>query len=62
MFFPYVIRLNINAFMQQFCLANIHFIFIDVNIYETAIKKIDEITPVSCKRKLDFNNLWDQVS
>ena len=25
------------------------------------LKKINEITPVSCIRKFDFDNLWDQV-
>ena len=38
-----------------------YFLIIDVDIHETAIKKINEITPVSCIRKFDFDNLWDQV-
>ena len=31
-----------------------YFIIIDENIHETAITKIDETTPVSCRRKLDL--------
>ena len=32
-----------------------------MNIHETAITKIAEITSVSCKRTFDFNNSWDQA-
>ena len=31
--------LNIDTFIQQFCLANIYFLIIDVNIHETGITK-----------------------
>ena len=48
-------------FYEQVSPLNIYFLIIDVNIDETAITKIDEITPLSCIRKFDFNNLWDPV-
>ena len=38
--------------------AHIFFI-IDVNIDEQLLHKLDELTAVSCRRKFDFNNLWD---
>ena len=61
MFFPNFIMLSIRWVYKQVCLVNIYFLIIDVNIDETAITKIDEITPVSGRRKFDFNNLWDLV-
>ena len=49
-----------DAFILQVCLTNIYFLVIDKNIDEIAVtKKIDEITPLICRRKFDFNNLWD---
>ena len=39
MIFPYVIMLNIDALIWQFCLTNIYFLIIDVDIHETDIKK-----------------------
>ena len=31
--------LNVDAFIKQFCLANIYFLIVDVNTHETAITK-----------------------
>ena len=61
MFDPYAIMLSIRCVDKQVCLVNIYFLIVDVNIDEPAIKKINEITPVSCRQKFDFNNLWDPV-
>ena len=53
--------LNIRCVYKQVCLVNIYFLIIDVNIDETVITKIDDITPVSCRKEFEFNNLWDPV-
>ena len=37
--FPYIIMLNIDAFIEQFCLANIYFLIIDVDNHVTDITK-----------------------
>ena len=53
--------LSKTACISKVCLETYIFIIISVNIDEKPITKINEITPVSCRRKFDFNDLWDPV-
>ena len=61
MLLPYIIMLNIRCVYKLFCLANTCFLIIVVNIDATAITKKNEMTPVNCRGKFDFDDLWDPV-